>query len=125
MLVSVFIHTEADRALAMAAQHTAPHRCLGVLLPYLSHRSSMVRAKAARGAGTCVERLGGKPGKVKNQEEMVRVLLKGLDDSNREVRGCSRDALAEVYGANPQEVLRLAERAQPEKGAKRLKEIVA
>jgi len=122
--VNAFITNEADRALESAATHTAPQKCLAVLTQHMSHRSAAVRAKTARCMVICVQRMGGKLTKVKNAEELVKLWLKGLDDSHRDVRSYTRDIIVGVYKVSPDELLKLAERAQPEKGEKRVRQIV-
>lgn len=124
MKANKFINTEADRALASAAAHTSPNKLLSVLMQYMRHRSSTVRGKAARYTVVCVKRLGGKMSKLKNAEEVVKVLLVGLDDSNRDVRTFSRDALAALQANSPQELVRCAERVQPDKGGKRIRQVL-
>lgn len=62
--------------------------------------------------------------KLKNAEEVVKVLLVGLDDSNRDVRTFSRDALAALQANSPQELVRCAERVQPDKGGKRIRQVL-
>jgi len=122
--VNHFISAEADRALEAAASFPSASKYLQVILPHMSHRSSGVRSKAARGTVIAVKRLGGKVlSKSKDPEELVKVLLKGLDDSNRDVRSFSRDALVAMHQTQPEEVAKLAERAQPEKGRNRLLKI--
>jgi len=122
--VNKFISKEADGALASLAMHMPPARCIAVLLPLMTHKSAVVRSKIARGLVTCLKRVGGKPSKVKNPAELVRILLAGLDDSNHEVRTYARDALLVMEAVAPDEVIKFCERAQPGKGQKRLKLIL-
>lgn len=72
----------------------------------------------------CVKRLGSLK-KVKSPEDVVKSLLKGLDDGNRDVRTFSRDALSVLHTGSRQELIRSAERAQPGKGEKRIQQIFA